>query len=90
MKGVKPITGKLSPTQSAVLAKYAGRTLSYVSKAPIYAPELRYTPAREHKTLLGLILGGRMRVLRVPGPQPSGEPPGSEWHTSHYRLEPAG
>lgn len=76
-KGVRPITGKLTDSQARILAHYNGYELPFVSVAPIYGFGYDAPKTRDHKTLLGLILGGKMRVLQVRGPIPGNH---------HYRL----
>ena len=78
---------KLTPAQARVLAKYSGVRLPHVSNPLIYGfrPSL---PKTEHKTLLVLVLGGQMRVMRESGHLPGTHPESvvGAHSFAHYRL----
>ena len=66
VKAVKDTT----PARALVLAKLDGRELGFVSNAVIYDVGMKDLSKGEHKTALGLILGGQLRVMKVHGPLP--------------------
>lgn len=66
MRGLGPMT-KITPGGQRVLGKFSGMKLAAVSNPVLYDDPFRYSPKVEHKTLIRLVLAGRMRVLRVEG-----------------------
>ena len=89
---VKPIPVADSPLRKKTLAKWNGKRLGFVSKAPIYDDSFKNIKAAEHKALLGLIMGRALRIYQVPGPLPGEHRPSrvGAHADSHYLLMKAG
>lgn len=66
MRGLSPMA-KVTPMGQRVLEKFSGMKLAAVSNPVLYDDPFRYAPKVEHKTLIRLVLAGRMRVLRIEG-----------------------
>jgi hypothetical protein len=79
-------------THDAVLARVdRGMSLGYIANALIFGP--RYLSRSEHKALVQLVQGGRLRVLRVSGSDIERFPPpprGYEYTGQNYVIAPAG
>jgi hypothetical protein len=74
LKGLKPMT-KLTPAGRRVLAKFDGQELGYISKAPVYDDPVKRLKKTEHKTLIRLLLGKHLRLIKVDGPLPGDHRP---------------
>lgn len=64
------VAESLTPARKRVLEKFDGIKLAYVSNPLIYDRAFRNASKAEHKALVGLVLGGYMRVFRIPGGLP--------------------
>lgn len=85
---VKPLRGN-TDAQKRVLKAFDGLELGAVSKALIFDEAVRGLSKREHKTLVGLVYSGAMRVLRIRGTLP-GEHRASRIGTQgpfYYKLQ---
>jgi hypothetical protein len=90
LKGLKPMT-KLTPAGKSVLAKFDGQELGFVSKAPVYDDAVKRLKKVEHKTLIRLLLGKHLRLIKVDGPLPGVHKPsriGAD-NLYHYVLRKA-
>jgi hypothetical protein len=90
LRKVSPVHGcRLTEPQRRVLAKIDGMRLPFISKPLVYAREIDRLPARERKTVLALLYGRAIRVVRERGPLP-GEHERYEIGASapyHYKIE---
>lgn len=88
LRNLRPAT-KLTPAGRAVLDTIDGTRLGYVSNPLVYESTFRHWPKQRHKTLLRLLLGGHVRVLRVDGPLPGEHLPGrvGAHADNHYLLQ---
>jgi hypothetical protein len=88
MRTVKPIAGLTKP-RAAVLLRAEGLRLELVSNALIYARAFKTTKSWsrvEHKTLLGLVLGGYIKIYKVSGALPMAHAVSGASTEAHYRL----
>ncbi len=89
MRAVKPIA-KLTKPRAAVLLRAEGLRLEFVSNVMIYARAFKDTKSWsrvEHKMLLGLVLGGYLKVYKVNGALPMAHSVTGASTEAHYRLE---
>lgn len=86
LRGLLPAP-RVTSLGRSVLDAVHGMRLGFVSHAVVYGAPLDRWPKRRHKTLLRLLLGGHVRVLRVPGPLPGEHPPSRVGaHADHHYL----
>ncbi len=80
---------KITPKGIKIRDRFNGHLMGFVSEVLIYDSSLRYLSKRDHNTLLRLVLGGHLRLIRKDGPLP-GEPPQSRRVganlSNHYQL----
>jgi hypothetical protein len=79
---------KLTPAGRRVLAEWSGVRLGYVSRALVYDQRIRrHIDRRDHKTLIRLVFGGHLRVVRVARPLPGDHPPSRVGAHEPYHYE---
>lgn len=85
---IKPMT-KITDAGRRVLEKFDDLTLGYVSNPLMFDESVKRLPKRDHKTLIRLILGGHMRIMRIPGDLPGNHKDSRIGAKAgyHYRLK---
>ncbi len=84
--------GKLSKAQSAMLERFSGARMGFVSKALQFADQIRRLSSREHRALISLLKGGVLAVMQESGSLRSVEPLAAASligadEPYHYRFE---
>ena len=86
MRTVKA-TAALTKPRAAVLLRAEGLRLEFVSNVMIYARVFKGWSKVDHKMLLGLMLGGYIKVYKVSGALPMAHSVSGVSTEAHYRLE---
>lgn len=84
--------GKLNKSQKKVM-QMVGKELDlpFISNVLLFADEFRHLKKNERKAVLALVMGGVLKLYRVPGPLPGVHRPSKVGANAnnHYRLVPA-
>ena len=81
MRGVADDGGSMTPLRTKMLAAAQGMELGKWHNALIYDKAMARLPVLEHKAIVSLALGGKIRILEVWGAHPD-----TPHSSTHYRL----
>jgi len=72
--GAPAKASKLSKAQSAMLKRFSGERMGFVSKVLQFADQIRRLSSREHRALISLLKGDVLAVMRISGSLRSADP----------------